>query len=75
MSKEISLCTERCKSCQHRTNVTGMIHGEGNIACAYIIDTHQRRGCPAGDKCDKYAQGKTVRRFRGDIKEKKNVYL
>ena len=62
-----SMCTKRCLKCKHHTNVTGMIQGEGNIACAYIIDKHQRRGCPAGDKCDKYDEGKTVRRFKSRI--------
>lgn len=65
--QKVSLCTPRCKSCIHHTNVTGLILGEGNIACAYIIDTHQRRGCPAGDKCDKFVEGKAVRRFKTDI--------
>lgn len=62
-----SVCTPRCKTCKHHTNVTGLINGEGNLACAYIIDTHHRRGCPAGDKCDKYEEGKTVRRFKSNI--------
>lgn len=62
--QEISLCTPRCKACKHHTTVTGIIHGEGNLACAYIIDTNESRGCPAGDECTKFEKGKTVRRFK-----------
>ena len=72
--QEIAKCTARCKTCKHHTNVTGVFKGEGNIACAYILDTFERRGCPAGDKCDKYESGR-VSRFKQTYKEMRNVYL
>lgn len=66
--QKIAKCTARCKRCTHHTNVTGLIDGEGNLACAYILDTHQRRGCPAGDECDKFVEGKTAKRFKQKYK-------
>lgn len=65
--QKIAKCTARCKTCKHHTNVTGLIKGEGNLACVYILDTFQRRGCPAGDDCNKYESGK-AKRFRATYK-------
>lgn len=65
--QKIAKCTARCKTCKHHTNVTGLIKDEGNLACVYILDTFQRRGCPAGDECTKYESGK-VKRFRATYK-------
>ena len=63
MKEAPSRCTERCLKCKHHTPITGVLYGEGNVACVYILDTHKRRGCPAGDKCNKFVEGKIERRM------------
>jgi len=69
--QKISRCTERCKKCKHHTNVTSLIKGDGVIACAYILDRLERRGCPAGDECTKFNEGATTKRFKQkDIRRK-----
>jgi len=69
--QEISKCTERCLKCKHHTRVTSLIMNDGTIACAYILDKFKRRGCPAGDKCTKFNEGATTKRFKQkDIRRK-----
>ena len=45
----MSVCTEKCWECRY--------HGEvlfDELCCDYIIKKYEPRGCPAGDKCDKF---------------------
>jgi len=55
-----SRCTPRCKTCKYHTYLS---KGHAFLACGYILDTLKRRGCPAGDECDKYEQGVPRRNF------------
>lgn len=61
----MSVVTERCRSCiYYRTNSTGH---SGLPTCDYILIEGHRRGCPAGDECDKYAPSVKTR-VRGMIR-------
>lgn len=53
----------KCKTCKYRTHMSGAgdESGMGNLACGYILDKHERRGCPVGAKCTKYEKGNSVR--------------
>lgn len=55
-----SKCTKRCATCKHHTFLSS---GQNFLACGYILDTRKRRGCPAGDECDKYEKGVARRSF------------
>ena len=49
----MSVCTERCWECKY--------HGEimfDELCCDYMLITNNKRGCPAGDKCDKFESSK-----------------
>lgn len=49
----MSVCTERCWECEY--------HGEimfDELCCDYMLITNNKRGCPAGDKCDKFESSK-----------------
>ena len=45
----MSVCTERCWEC----NYNGRIMFD-ELCCDYMLITGEKRGCPAGDKCDKF---------------------
>ena len=47
----------------YRTHMsgTGDDSGMGNLACGYILNKHERRGCPVGAECTKYEKGNSVR--------------
>ena len=45
----MSVVTERCKGCIYSGEI---LFGES--CCDYILITGKKRGCPAGDECDKY---------------------
>ena len=50
----MSTVTERCRSCiYYRTNSTGH---SCVPSCDFILIEGYRRGCPAGDACDKYTR-------------------
>ncbi len=56
-----ALVSERCKKCVY-------VGGYGTrICCDYILYTKERRGCPAGDKCDKFK--KATRKNRRSFPE------
>lgn len=55
-TQETSRVTNRCRSCIYRTYM-GVGKIMENLACYYIVHTHETRGCPAGDQCTKYAKG------------------
>lgn len=59
--KKIAKCTMRCKKCKYHTYLSS---GSNFLACGYILDKLQRRGCPAGDECDKYEEGRPRERFK-----------
>ena len=50
----MSVVTKRCKDCIYFS----MNRHYSNKSCDYIIKTGKRRGCPAGDECDKYTSKK-----------------
>lgn len=52
----MSVCTKRCSSCYFGTTYARM--SDGQRICDYILITGHRRGCPAGDDCDKYRKGR-----------------
>ena len=54
----MSLVTKRCETCVYYS-----VHGAGS--CDYIGVMHERRPCPAGDKCTVYQQGDHDRRQVG----------
>lgn len=64
--QKVSRCTKRCLKCKHHTTMSGGFGtiADSSIGCLYILDKLHIRGCPAGDECDKYDEGKTVRRFK-----------
>ena len=43
--------TERCKACLYYCNCDGHYIYP---TCDYMLTTGKRRGCPAGDECDKF---------------------
>lgn len=45
----------KCKDCCHSSYLGGI--GTKILACLYIIDTGEPRGCVAGETCDKYEKG------------------
>ena len=53
----MSLVSERCETCVFFSR-----HGAGS--CDYIGVMHERRPCPAGDKCSVYKQGDYKQRQR-----------
>ena len=63
-TEELSMVTDRCASCIYSTYV-GAGETMGNLACYYVVHTHETRGCPAGDQCTKYVEGKALRLRNG----------
>lgn len=51
----------RCKGCMHSSLVSGREKTEKELACLYILDESEPRGCPAGDKCTKFEPKKKPR--------------
>lgn len=51
----------RCKGCMHSSLVSGREKTEKELACLYILDESEPRGCPAGDNCTKF-EGKNSQR-------------
>ena len=51
--------SKRCSTCKYRSSISGRTDG-----CLYILATGHRRGCPAGDECDKYEKGEEVKRWK-----------
>ena len=47
----MSLVSERCKNCRYKGEVLF-----GELCCDYILITGEKRGCPAGDECDKFEE-------------------
>lgn len=39
-----------------------------DVCCDYLLRTGQRRGCPGGDKCDKYKPRKGYKTYGKDFK-------
>ena len=44
----VSLVSKRCETCKYKGEVLF-----GELCCDYILITGKKRGCPAGDECDK----------------------
>ena len=53
--------SDQCHQCKHRAKLYSTRNKKHVICCYYIIDTGHRRGCPVA-WCDKYEQGKALRR-------------
>lgn len=49
----MSLVSERCEKCKYKGEVFF-----GELCCDYILITGKKRGCPAGDKCNKFEENK-----------------
>lgn len=47
----VSLVSERCENCRYKGEVLF-----GELCCDYILITSEKRGCPAGDECDKFEE-------------------
>ena len=47
----MSLVSERCENCKYKGEVLF-----GELCCDYILITSEKRGCPAGDECDKFEE-------------------
>lgn len=62
--ERVELVTDRCKACVY----SGSIHKKSpTYYCIYILFAGHSRGCPAGDKCNKFIAGsKRVIDARGD---------
>ena len=43
------LVSEKCKKCKYKGEILF-----GELCCDYIWITGKRRGCPAGDECNKF---------------------
>ena len=56
---KIALVSNRCSTCMYKSSTFGKTDG-----CIYILATGHRRGCPAGDECDKYEKGEEVKRWK-----------
>lgn len=56
---KIALVSNRCSTCMYKSSTSGKMDG-----CIYILATGHRRGCPAGDECDKYEKGEEVKRWK-----------
>ena len=63
-TEAVSMVTNRCRSCIHRTYM-GAGETMENLACYYIVHTHETRDCPAGDQCTKYVKGGALRLRNG----------
>lgn len=50
---------KRCDTCMYRSSSSGRTDG-----CLYILITGHMRGCPPGDKCDKYKKGDEVKHWK-----------
>lgn len=61
----------RCRSCKHSAMMTGRDHTAPELACLYILDEGEPRGCPAGDDCDKYKAKRRMRRSHICVATKK----
>ena len=53
--------SEQCKKCKHRSVLNQTYGGNLQICCYYIIDTGHRRCSPVGN-CDKFDDGRPLRR-------------
>ena len=60
----MSAMTERCKDCVYYCNCDGHYMYP---TCDYILMTGRRRGCPAGDECDKFLPAKDCLRFTNPL--------
>lgn len=61
------LVSDKCKDCKYKGEVLF-----GELCCDYILITGKKRGCPAGDDCDKFEE----RKQNGDMKcSTENIYL
>ena len=47
----MSLVSERCEKCKYK----GAVLFE-ELCCDYILITGEKRGCLAGDECDKFEE-------------------
>ena len=47
----MSLVSERCEKCKYKGEVFF-----GELCCDYILIKSEKRGCPAGDECDKFEE-------------------
>ena len=55
-----SLLTERCLTCKYCERLGESRYDD--YFCAYILQKKMRRGCPAGDGCDKYVKRTEAKR-------------
>jgi len=61
--KAENLCSKKCEQCRHCCPTDLYIGRRQLRACVYLLDTGERRPCPAGEKCTVFSpkiEGKTV---------------
>lgn len=46
------ICDERCRSCMYASTLSNL-----SVVCNYLLVTGNRRGCPAGEACERYIKG------------------
>lgn len=49
----MSLVSKRCEKCKYKGELLF-----GKLCCDYILITSKKRGCPAGDECNKFEENK-----------------
>lgn len=53
--------TSKCKECYYSSEIG--VKDERELACMYIVDECEPRGCPAGDECTKFKPRTRARRI------------
>lgn len=48
----MSVCSKKCRDCIYASAIGGDL-----VVCNYILVTGQRRGCDAGQSCERYIKG------------------
>lgn len=51
----MSVCDKKCSDCIYVSTITG-----GGMVCNYLLVTGNRRGCDAGQNCERYITGKRL---------------
>ena len=53
----------KCERCKYRSHIGGDLR---QVICYYIVHTNKRRGCPFGDECTKFEEGRPASFLRQD---------
>lgn len=61
-------CTKRCETCWYVGSLRTAVDRGGN-SCDYMLITGKLRGCPAGDQCTKYKEGRRPNTYMRIYKE------